>query len=104
MPFGAHPSHCGVLRRFDAASAIAVVVVSEAHLAVAFKDGDAATAPRLSHPHGVPHRAPLAGEVRDRDAARPALVDVPDAVLAERYGKDGRRTVRQGAYFLASTV
>src|SRR3989442_2414368 len=58
--------------------------MGQAHRAVALQHRDAAAALGLRHAHGVPHRAPLVGEIRDRDAARTALVDAPDSVLAQR--------------------
>src|ERR1051325_7633330 len=87
------------LRRLHAA-VVAVVVAREAYCAVALDDRDAAAALCLRHPHRVLHRAPLGGKVRDRGAVRPALVDAPDAVLAEQYRKDRRRVVRHGRYSL----
>src|SRR5262245_17368052 len=55
------------------------VVMREPHRA-ALDDRHAAAALRLGDAHRVAQRAPLAGEIRDRHARRPALVDAPHAV------------------------
>src|SRR2546428_6765814 len=63
-----------------------LVIARRAHRAVALDHGDAAARLGERHAHRVLHRAPLAREIRDGDAARAALVDAPDAVarLADR--------------------
>src|SRR5512145_1158476 len=84
---------CAGSRRLDA-RAVVVVVAREANPAAALENGDAAAALRPGHPNRVPHRAPLAGKIRDRHAARPALVDAPNAVLGKHDGKERPRFLR----------
>src|SRR5438874_2070716 len=72
-----------------------IVIACRAHRAVALDHGDAAARLGERHAHGVFHRAPFAREIRDRHAARAALVDAPDAVARLAHGKQRRWVFHQ---------
>src|ERR1051325_9490561 len=66
------------------------VIARQPHAAIALDERDPTARLCQRHAYGVLHRAPFAREVRDGDAARPALVHAPHAIARLKHRKQRR--------------